>query len=256
MISKILKKKEIFTYKSKGYVHCKNFISKKVLKELDKNILEIENYPETLNKWMKYFDPKYDNSSMVLTRIENFVQYNIFFKNFLKSKKLQENLELLYDKKVTLFKDKYHPKFPGSKGFDAHQDATIWEGMYNMKNYITLCIMLDDTTRSNGALEFAEYDPNKKVLISKSWSKISANNQKKLKWKKIFAKKGDVIFFDDYVPHRSSNNISKNKTRKSLFMTFNDFKFGSKRKKYYKDKRKSYPPNFERKDRKQYIFKA
>ena len=83
------------------------------------------------------------------------------------TKKLQNNLKLLYGKKVLLFKDKYHPKLPGSKGFEAHQDATIWEGMYKMKNYITMCIMLEDSTKDNGPLEFAKYDVKKKNLLSK-----------------------------------------------------------------------------------------
>ena len=43
--------------------------------------------------------------------------------------------------KVTeaFFKDKYHPKLPGSKGFEAHQDATIWEGnVWNEKLHYSL----------------------------------------------------------------------------------------------------------------------
>ena len=256
MISRIIKKKEIENYKSFGYVHCKNLIPKTVLKKLNQNILKVENFPETYNKWMKYFDPKSNSKELVLTRVENFIQYNTFLKKFFKSGKLQKNLRLLYGNKVILFKDKYHPKLPGSKGFDAHQDATIWEGMYNMKNYITMCIMLEDSTKNNGPLEFANYDSKNKSLVSKSWSKISKKAENNFEWKKIFAKKGDIIFFDDYVPHRSSTNFSKVRSRRSLFITYNDIKFGSKRKKYYIDKRKNYPPNFERKEGKNYIFKA
>ena len=255
-MNRSLNKSEILSYQNNGYVHCKNIMSKKTLEKLYKSLLRVEEYPETLNKWMKYFDPKYDSSSMVLTRVENFIHYNEFLKKFFKSKKLQNNLKLLYGKKVLLFKDKYHPKLPGSKGFEAHQDATIWEGMYKMKNYITMCIMLEDSTKNNGPLEFAKYDVKKKNLLSKSWSLIPKNKEKKLKWKKIFAKQGDIFFFDDYIPHRSSNNFSKTKSRRSLFITYNDSKYGSKRKKYYEDKRKSYPPNFERKEGKNYIFKA
>ena len=122
-------------------------IPKTVLKKLNQNILKVENFPETYKKWMKYFDPKSNSKELVLTRVENFIQYNTFLKKFFKSGKLQKNLRLLYGNKVILFKDKYHPKLPGSKGFDAHQDATIWEGMYNMKNYITRCIMLEDSQK-------------------------------------------------------------------------------------------------------------
>lgn len=256
MLSRVLNKKEILAYKSNGFVHCRNIISKKNLKDLYKSVLNVENYPETKNKWMKYFDPRHDDKELILTRVENFIQYEKFLKKFFNSKKLQKNLEKLYGDKVVLFKDKYHPKLPGAKGFEAHQDATIWEGMYNMKNYITVCVMLEKATPKNGALEFAKYNTKKKILLSKSWSVISKKDQKNLKWKKINTNEGDVIFFDDYIPHRSSNNTSRSETRRSLFITYNHYKYGSKRAKYYKDKRKSYPPNFERKKGKKYIFKA
>ena len=256
MITRILNRNQIIKYKNKCFVHCKNIITKKIPKNLYESVRIVEDFPETKNKWMKYFDPRYDKKELVLTRVENFIQYEKFLKKFFNSSKLKKNLEKLYGTKVIIFKDKYHPKLPGSKGFEAHQDATIWEGMYGMKNYITVCIMLEKSTNSNGALEFAKYNSKKKHLLSKSWSVISKSEQKKLNWKKVYAKKGDIIFFDDYVPHRSSNNTSKSESRRSLFITYNHYKYGNKRVKYYKDKRKSYPPNFERKKGKKYTFKA
>ena len=63
-----------------------------------------------------------------------------------------------------------------------------------MKNYITVCIMLEKSTNSNGALEFAKYNSKKKHLLSKSWSVISKSEQKKLNWKKYMQKKV-ILFF-------------------------------------------------------------
>ena len=65
--------------------------------------------------------------------------------------------------------------------------------------------------------------------------------------------KGDAVIFTDYSPHRSSDNIS-NKKRRMLFLTFNAKKFGDFRKKYFIDKRKSYPPNAERQTGKVYVY--
>ena len=256
MISRILTSNEIDLYNSNGYVYCKNLISKKVLEDLRSNMIKVESYPETYNKWMKYFDPTHNNGKLVLTRIENFIQYNDFVKNFFSNKSLLKILKSLFGNDVVLFKDKYHPKFPGSTGFDAHQDATIWEGMYNIKNFITVCIMLEDSDEENGILEFAEYNINNKSLLTKKWEKIPKEVEKKLNWKKMHTKEGDFIFFNDYVPHRSSNNFSSKKSRRSLFITFNSSQYGNKREVYYIDKRKSYPPNFERESNKEYVFKA
>ena len=257
MINRLLTNSEIDFYNHNGYLHCKDLISKKVLEDLKSNMIEVEFYPETYNKWMKYLDPSHNNKEkMILTRIENFIQYNDFVKNFFGDKSLSNILKSLFGNDVVLFKDKYHPKFPGSIGSDAHQDATIWEGMYDMKNFITACIMLEDSDEENGILEFAEHNVKNKNLLTKGWEKIPREIEEKLNWKKIYTKEGDFIFFNDYVPHRSANNFSSKKSRRSLFITYNSSEYGDKREVYYIDKRKSYPPNFERERNKEYVFKA
>ena len=74
--------------------------------------------------------------------------------------------------------------------------------------------------------------------------------EKKISWTPINTKPGDMILFNDYTPHRSSNNFS-NKRRRMLFLTYNKKKEGDFRKKHFKDKRKNFPPNFERKKNKE-----
>ena len=93
MINRILTSNEIDLYNSNGYVYCKNLISKKVLEDLRSNMIKVESYPETYNKWMKYFDPTHNNGKLVLTRIENFIQYNDFVKNFFSNKSLLKILK-------------------------------------------------------------------------------------------------------------------------------------------------------------------
>ena len=76
---------------------------------------------------------------------------------------------------------------------------------------------------------------------------------KKLKWKKIETNPSDVIIFHDYTPHRSADNLSSKK-RRMVFLTYNKTIYGDHRVEHFKDKRKNFPPNFERKKGKQYTF--
>ena len=77
--------------------------------------------------------------------------------------------------------------------------------------------------------------------------------ENKISWTPINTAPGDLIFFNDYTPHRSSNNLS-NKRRRMLFLTFNNKNNGNHKTKHFKDKRKNFPPNFERETGKRYIF--
>ncbi len=77
--------------------------------------------------------------------------------------------------------------------------------------------------------------------------------EKNMNWTSINTFPGDIILFNDYTPHRSSNNLS-NKRRRMIFLTFNKKSDGNHRKKHFKDKRKNFPPNYERKIGKKYIF--
>ena len=48
----------------------------------------------------------------------------------------------------------------------------------------------------------------------------------------VFTNFGDIILFDSYIPHKSTNNISDS-PRKSLYLTFNPSDEGDNREYYY-----------------------
>ena len=76
----------------------------------------------------------------------------------------------------------------------------------------------------------------------------------KPKFKSIELNPGDVVFFNHYIPHRSSPNKSKfNRTQ--LYITYNLKKDGNFRKKYFKEKRISFPPNNERAEGAKFEYK-
>tara|TARA_B100001741_G_C16530959_1_gene589520 strand:- start:347 stop:1111 length:765 start_codon:yes stop_codon:yes gene_type:complete len=249
----IFSRKQLENYKKNGFLLSRNFFKKKDIENLIKWMDEIENYKEVKGKWMKYYDISLKNKKrFILTRIENFVDYHKKFKKFILGNKILKQLKKVYGSDVVLFKDKINFKYPGAKGFKAHQDATIWEGMYNIKSFLTLVISIDSSNKKNGRLEIAK-NKDKHGLIGKGWKQMPKKFEKNMKWTPINTFPGDIILFNDYTPHRSSNNLS-NKRRRMIFLTFNKKNDGNHRKKHFKDKRKNFPPNYERKIGKKYIF--
>ena len=252
MINYKFNKKHINKFNSDGYLYCKKFFDTENFYKIKKYIKEIENFKNVKKKWMKYYDPSLKNKNkIVLTRIENFYDYHKKLKKILSNKVFKNQIKKLVGNDVVLFKDKINFKYPGSKGFKPHQDATIWKDMYGIKSFITLAISIDESTIENGCLRFARIK-NKK-LISKYWNEIPKKIEKKMKWKIITQKPGDVVFFNDYSPHKSSDNFS-NKKRRMVFLTYNEKKFGDFRKKHFRDKRRNFPPNIERKKGEKYVF--
>ena len=245
--------KEIKNYQNNGYLVSRNFFKKKDIENLIKWTDEIEKLKETKGKWMKYYDPSLkDKKNFILTRVENFIEYHKKFKRFILSKKILDQLEKIFGAKVVLFKDKINFKYPGAKGFKAHQDATIWKGMYGIDSFLSVVISIDYSDKNNGRLEIAR-KKDKIGLIGNGWKEMPKYIENKMYWTPINTKPGDLIVFNDYTPHRSSNNLS-NKRRRMLFLTFNNKKNGNHRLEHFKDKRKNFPPNYERKIGKKYIF--
>ncbi len=238
-IKEIQKKK----FNQKGFIKISNFFSKSELIELNKLVESVENLKPIKGKSMMYFDKIKNN--LILTRTENFYAFHKGMNRFLKKKKINKLISFFMNAQPVLFKDKINWKYPGASGFKPHQDAQVWEDLYkNVKNFLSLTISINKTTKKNGCLEFAEKG-HKEGLFSDNSSPIPKNIVKKFNWKKITTRPGDLILFGAYTPHRSKKNQT-NKPRKMIYLTYNAKKDGDLRNKYFKDKRKNYPPNNEK----------
>jgi 2-aminoethylphosphonate dioxygenase len=243
---------DVTRYKKNGYIVCRNFFKKRTIEKIIISINQIQKYKDTKNKWMKYYDFSLKNKNKkILNRIENFYDYNKEIKKNFSNRLFKSQLKKIIKSDVVLFKDKINFKNPGAQGFKPHQDATIWKNMYGIKSFVTVAIAIDKSTVENGCLEFSKF--NQKKLLSKPWKEIDKKIEKKLLWETVEMNPGDAVIFNDYSPHRSSDNIS-NKKRRMLFLTFNSKKFGDFRKKHFIDKRKSFPPNAERQTGKVYVY--
>ena len=103
--------------------------------------------------------------------------------------------------------------------------------MYGIKSLLTVAISIDASNKNNGRLEVAK-KKDKIGLIGDGWKEMPKKLENKMQWTPINTKPGDLIIFNDYTPHRSSNNLS-NKRRRMLFLTFNSKKSGNHRKKHF-----------------------
>jgi hypothetical protein len=64
-----------------------------------------------------------------------------------------------------------------------------------------------------------------------------------------------VAFFDCFTPHQSKPNLT-DRPRRNIYLTFNRASAGDYREQYFADKRKSFPPDFERDPRATYTFRV
>ncbi len=247
---KISKKQKKF-FKENGFIKIKNFFNKKELNQLISYVDDIEKLKPKKGKMMMYND-KIKNRNY-LTRTENFYEFHLGMKQFLRKKKIKNLLEYLLEDKPILFKDKINWKYPGANGFEPHQDAQVWENLYkNIKSFLSMTISIDASNEKNGCLELVK-KKHLQGLFGNNKSAIPKKFTRKFKWLKIKTNPGDLVFFGAYTPHRSKKNKTKN-PRRMMYLTYNAKKDGDLRKDYFFNKRKSFPPNIERKKNKNYKY--
>jgi len=246
-ISKIQKK----FYDLNGFIKITNFFSLSEIQILTKLVNDIKKIKPTKGTSMMYLDKI--NNKLTLTRTENFFNFHIGMNTFLKKKKINKLISFFMNSKPVLFKDKINWKHPGAKGFEPHQDAQVWENLYkNIRSFLSMTISIDKTTEKNGCLEIVRRQ-HENGLLGNNKSAIPKHIVNKFKWEKITTKPGDLILFGAYTPHRSKKNRTS-KARKMMYLTYNSIKDGDLRKKYFRDKRKNFPPNNERTTGKQYKY--
>jgi ectoine hydroxylase-related dioxygenase (phytanoyl-CoA dioxygenase family) len=164
----------------------------------------------------------------------------------------------LLGRSVLLFKDKCNFKNPGGGPYPPHQDIAAYRH-FPPTYYLTAALMLDDTTRENGCLEFAQdylsacdgacilatplgnFPILPHYLGGPQNGNITEEAVRQLHWTPQEASAGDVILLDAFVPHRSAANGTLHR-RQILFFTFNLSTEGDHYEVYYMQK-KSDPDN-------------
>lgn len=207
---------------------------------------EIEGWPETPGRWMKYFEKGTRGADRRLSRVENFVPYHDGFHELIFSAGLMGILDELMGEPACLFKDKINYKLPGGGGFEAHQDAPAFTS-FDQRFHITFLVAVDPQTRENGCLEFSDPVEVYETLEQGAGGSLDKALEARLSWQPMELDPGDAVFFDSYIPHRSGPNRSP-MPRRALYVTYNRLSEGDRRADYFSDKRAKFPPDCEREE--------
>jgi hypothetical protein len=248
---RIFNESDLSAFLRDGYLVVPGMFTPGEMRDIESWTDEVSSRPETPGKWMKYFEQsRLAPGQRLLCRMEDFEPYHAGFSSLFMHGRLRRAVDELFGEPSLLFKDKINFKLSGGDGFKAHQDAQAGWDVY-AKLFITALVTIDDCTPENGCLEMATYAHERK-MIGEMWKPLEEDA---LPYKKLPTRPGDTVFFDSFVPHRSGPNMTT-APRRVLYVTYNPASAGDQRRKYYDDKRRSFPPDCEREPGKTYVFKV
>ena len=230
-----LKQSQAAFFNKYGYIHLQNQLPYHMKFKLLNSINTVEF--DSMNKKHLYnhnFELDSSNNK-VLSRSEYFAHSKTYINSF--SNNMSSFIKDLFDCDYTLYKEKINYKYPNTGSYKAHQDITAYP---KSKNHITCLIPLCNTYKMNGSIQFSPLTTNNlqnnHILDNQDGVII---DESKLSWlPPVFTNFGDIILFDSYIPHKSTNNISDS-PRKSLYLTFNPSDEGNNREYYYDLKKKN-----------------
>lgn len=233
-------------YDRDGAVIVHDFFDEARMAKIDRWVSELEQLPETRESsvW-KYHEG--EGEARKLNRMEHFAWHEGLGE--LLHGVLREFAEAVSGEECVLLKEKLNWKKPGGNGFEPHQDAQAgWEA-YGPVHY-NVAVVIDDSTPENGCLE-AAIGRHKEGLLGPLFDSMSADVVATFNWTPLPARRGAVVFFDSYIPHRSLPNHTA-KQRRILFATYGRKVDGDHRDAYYAAKLEAHPPEAFKEPGKQY----
>lgn len=230
---------DLAAYKRDGYVKSTTFLSPEERKQIVQWTNEVQSWPETAGKWMQYFEEV--DGKKTLCRVENYIDYHPELKKFLLGK-LTEACAQLLEEPAILFKEKINFKLPGGDGFKPHQDAPAWT-TFGQTKHMTALVAADKAFKENGCMEMVPGHFDK--MLPHPNGELDPAQVEKWKWVSVPCEIGDVVFFSNFVPHRSFRNTT-NQSRRAHYVTYGVEREGDHRLSYYEDKRDKFPPEIER----------
>lgn len=237
-----------------GFVIVKGMYSSQEIREISAWIDEISSRKPEVGKQMVYYeDSLLEKGKKVLSRIEKFTDFHAELRNMVYAEKMMSRAAELIGDRPLLFKEKINFKLPGGGGFTPHQDIQPGWDEY-APYFISVLITVDQSTTENGCLELSA-GHHKRGLIGRKWQPLEGKELEGIDFEYAPMEPGDVAYFDCFVPHQSKPNLT-DKPRRNIYLTYNRAQDGDHREQYFADKRKSYPPDYEREPGKVYVFKV
>jgi hypothetical protein len=251
---RFLSGQELAEYRRDGFLVCRGLFNPNEVAELRRATDEVQAWPEQPGVWMVYGETSLrEPGRRLINRIENFYPYHPGFRAIFDGDKLLGRASELLGEPAVLFKDKINFKLAGGDGFKPHQDQQAgWSAYASL--FVTALVSVDEATEANGCLELAA-GHHTRGLIGPEWAPLSEEDLRGVEFTLYPTRAGDAVFFDSFVPHRSGPNLS-DEPRRVLYVTYNRLAEGDHRTQYYADKRKSYPPDVERKPGQQYVYRV
>lgn len=245
---------QLQSFKRDGFLVISGMYTSSEILEISSWIDELVARPPRVGKEMAYFeDSLLEKGKKILSRIEKFSDEHEGFHHLIHEDRMTGRVSELLGELAVLFKEKINFKLPGGEGFAPHQDIQPgWDDYADF--FVSVLVTIDDSTIENGCLELAAGQHNR-GLIGQKWKPLEGPELEGIEFKSYPMKPGDVAFFDCYVPHQSKPNLT-NKQRRNLYLTYNRQSQGQGRDRYFSDKRKSFPPDFEREPGKVYKFRV
>ena len=209
-----LTQQKVNEFISQGFLILENFVSSKVLLELQESLNSIyEEIDKESNRVEQSYENKhYDDISKVGRKfIKNQSRYYPAIQNYLKSKRIKEVVTKLLDGDAFIFNEQFVVKEPNTpSSFNWHQDSGYIN--FEHKPYLTTWLALDDTHSLNGPLSVipTNLGADAKVLTHQ-WSDKSKDLfilVDEAKARTLHVSAGSLVVFSSLTPHASGANHS------------------------------------------------
>jgi 2-aminoethylphosphonate dioxygenase len=253
-MSRALSADQIDAFRRDGFLVLRGLFSPADVGDQERWIDEIATRPPEVGRHMVYYeDSLKEPGARVLARIEKFSEYHAGLGGLVADPRLIGPIGDLLDEVPVLFKEKVNFKMPGGAGFTPHQDIQPGWDRY-APYFISVLIAVDANTIENGCLELAA-GHHQRGLIGRLWEPLEGDELAGVEFVPYPMAPGDVAFFDCFTPHQSQPNLT-DRPRRNIYLTYNRLSDGDFRAQYFADKRKSYPPDFERDPNASYVFRV
>jgi len=242
---------QIKNFEKDGFITIKGALSPDNIRDFTKWTDDVLAIPEEARKqWVYHEKSLKEDGVKLVNRIENITPFHNGFRKMTET--LRQPVGQLFGEEAILFKEKINFKMPGGDGFKPHQDSQAGWNIY-ADYFISILVSIDTATTENGCLQFCR--GNHKRGLYKSWEPLSDDDIADMEFIDITTEPGDIVIFDCFTPHQSYPNMS-NEIRRIYYATYNRKSAGDYQEQYYADKYKSYPPDIDQIEGKEYIFRV
>lgn len=247
----VLQHDHIRQFKDNGFTVLKQGFSTAEAESISQWTAELADRPEQSGKhWVYHENSLLNGKDRLINRIEYISPFHEGFAEL--AEVLKKPVAQLLDEPAVLFKEKINFKMPGGDGFKPHQDSQAgWEDY--AEYFISVMVCIDAATVENGCLQLVKGQHRKGLF--REWEPLTDEDMADMNFENYPTHPGDVVFFDCYTPHASEPNLT-DQTRRLYFATYNPLSQGDHLQQYYSDKHKTFPPDIDREQGKEYVFRV